>query len=91
MGADVDCDVAGPEEATQLIHGGLDFGGRDPVGAGVQPPGDFDPAFSGEIVRLDHESEGLRLRLEAEKVDELLGFQRRALVPADLWMDRMGD
>ena len=87
MGADVDCHVAGPQEPAQLIHVGLDLGGRDPVGAGVQPAGDLDPAFSGEVVRLDHESEGLGLRLEPQKVNELLGFQRHVLVLAGQWIE----
>ncbi len=73
--ADVDRDVTGTQEPTQLIDGRLHLGGSDTVGAGVQPARDLHPTLSGEVVRLDHESERLRLRFEAERVDELLDFQ----------------
>jgi len=75
VGADVDRDVAGAQESTQLIRGRLDLQRRDRVGAGVQPPRDLDPTLAGEVVRLDHEAECLRLRFETEKINELLGFQ----------------
>jgi len=45
------------------------------VGAGVQPARDLYPTLVGKVVRLDHEPEGLRFRLEAQQVEKLLGFQ----------------
>src|SRR2546422_11778002 len=61
------------------------------VGAGVQPPRDLDPTLAGEVVRLDHEAECLRLRFETEKVDELLGFQPTCPRPGRTHIERETD
>src|SRR6266568_4411746 len=80
VGADVDRDVAGAQEAAPLIHGRLRW--RAAAGARVQPPGDLEAPLPRKVVPFDHESERFRLRFEAEQVDELLGSHRDALEPA---------
>src|SRR5436309_3215129 len=75
----VDLDEAKPRDEVGVLpcEEGLHVPSLDPdlERTGVQPPRDLDPTLAGEVVRLDHEAECLRLRFETEKVDELLGFQ----------------